>query len=55
VARYLISEFDDDLFWWEEVQLPFTNPAFYIGQLDPSPYLTGNYALLEQRMRAYIA
>src|SRR5687767_2364253 len=51
---YLISEFDDDLFWAEDVQLPFTNPAFYIGQLDPSPYLTRSYAPLEQRMRAYI-
>jgi uncharacterized protein (DUF885 family) len=51
---YLISEVDDDLFWFEEVQQPFSNPAFYIGQLDPSPYLTRNYAPLEQRMRAYI-
>ena len=51
---YLISEFDDDLFWLEEVQQPFYNPAFYIGKLDPSPYLTRNYAPIEQRLRAYI-
>ena len=51
---YLISQFDDDLFWLEDAQFPFTNPAFYIGALDPSPYLTRNYAPLEQRMRAYI-
>src|SRR5262245_42612495 len=52
---YLVSQFDDDLFWLEDVQQPFTNPAFYIGALDPSPYLTRNYAPVEQRMRAYIA
>jgi hypothetical protein len=52
---YLVSQFDDDLFWLEDVQQPFTNPAFYIGMLDPSPYLTRNYAPLEQRLRAYIA
>src|SRR6185436_142338 len=51
---YLVSQFDDDLFWLEDVQQPFTNPAFYIGALDPSPYLTRNYAPVEQRMRAYI-
>jgi uncharacterized protein DUF885 len=51
----LISQFDDDLFWLEEVQQPFTNPAYYISTLDPSPYLTRNYAPIEQRLRAYIA
>src|SRR5262245_8993302 len=51
---YLISEIDDDLFWYEDVQFPFTNPPFYISALDPSPYLTRNYAPIEQRMRAYI-
>jgi hypothetical protein len=49
---YLVSQFDDDLFWLEDVQQPFTNPAFYIGALDPSPYLTRTYAPIEQRMRA---
>lgn len=52
---HLISQFDDDLFFLEDAQFPFTNPAFYIGTLDPSPYLTRNYAPLETRMRAYIA
>ena len=51
---YLVSQFDDDLFWLEDAELPFTNPAFYIGSLDPSPYLTRNYAPLEQRLRSYI-
>ena len=52
---YLISQYEDDLFWLEDVQMPFRNPAFYLGALDPSPYLTRNYAPLEQRLRAYIA
>ena len=52
---HLISQFDDDLFFLEDAQFPFTNPAFYIGTLDPSPYLTRNYAPLETRMRAYVA
>jgi hypothetical protein len=52
---YLVSQFDDDLFWLEDVQQPFVNPAFYIGSLDPAPYLTRNYAPIEQRLRAYIA
>jgi len=51
---YLVSQFDDDLFWLEDVQLPYSNPAFYIGTLDPSPYLTREYAPLDKRMRSYI-
>ena len=51
---YLISQFDSDLFWLEDAQRPFNNPAFYIGTLDPSPYLTRNYAPIETRMKAYI-
>ena len=52
---YLVSQFDDDLFFLEDAQFPFSNPAYYIGTLDPSVYLTRDYAPLEQRLRAYIA
>ena len=52
---YLVSQFEDDLFFLEDAQSPFVNPAFYIGSLDPGAYLTRNYAPLETRMRAYIA
>jgi uncharacterized protein (DUF885 family) len=55
---YLVARFDRDLFWLEDAAAPFTNPAFYLDwmldNLDPSPYLTRNYAPLETRMRAYI-
>lgn len=51
---YLVSQFDDDLFWMEVAESPLRNPAWYLGHLDPSPYLTREYAPLEARMRAYI-
>src|SRR5688572_13717973 len=51
---YLISQFEDDLFFLEDAQSPFVNPAVYIGALDPGAYLTRNYAPLDKRMRAYI-
>ena len=50
---YLVSQFDGDLFFLEDAEFPFTNPAFYIESLDPTAYLTRNYAPLEARMRAY--
>ena len=50
---YLVSQFDDDRFWLEDAQRPFNNPAHYITWLDPSPYLTREYAPLETRMRSY--
>jgi hypothetical protein len=46
--------FEADLFWLGNARLPFTNPAWYIDQLDPSVYLTRQYAQLEKRMEAYI-
>ena len=52
-----VARVDRDLFWLETAEAPFTNPAFYLDwmldNLDPSPYLTRNYAPLETRMRAY--
>lgn len=51
----VIARIDRDLFWMETVEEPFKNPAYYVDSLDPSPYLTRNYAPLEQRMRAFIA
>src|SRR4249919_4197438 len=56
---YLIARVDRDLFWLEIAGAPFKNPAFYLDWisdgLDPAPYLTREYAPLDQRMRAYIA
>jgi uncharacterized protein (DUF885 family) len=45
---------DGNLFWLERTQAPFTNPAWYLEQLDPEVYLNRDYAPLATRMRAYI-
>ncbi len=52
--EYLLSVVDRDLFWLEQARFPFTNPAWYITNIDPDMYLNRNYAPLEVRMKAYI-
>ena len=52
--EYLLAVVDKDLFWIEKTQFPFSNPAWYLGQIDPDIYLSRNYAPLEVRMKAYI-
>jgi uncharacterized protein DUF885 len=53
--QYLLSRIDADLFWLEEAEQPFTNPAFYLGSgLDPSVYLTRPYASADTRLAAFI-
>ena len=37
---------DTELFWLTEAESPFRNPAWYIERLDPSSYLTREYAPL---------
>lgn len=54
---YLLASIDRALFWIEKAEWPFLNPAFYFDwmsdSLDPSPYITLDYAPLEERMEAY--
>jgi uncharacterized protein (DUF885 family) len=54
---YFVARIDRDLFWLEEAEAPFLNPAWYldwiVDNLDPAPYLTRNYAPLDVRMAAY--
>jgi Bacterial protein of unknown function (DUF885) len=52
--EYLLTVIDGDLFWLERARFPFTNPAWYIGQLDPDVYLNRDYAPLAQRLSGYI-
>ncbi len=52
--EYLLTVIDRDLFWLEKARFPFTNPYWYIGNIDPDMYLHRNYAPLEVRMKAYI-
>src|SRR5277367_2351530 len=52
--EYLLAVVDRDLFWLEKAKFPFSNPGWYIGQIDPDMYLNRNYAPLDVRMKAYI-
>jgi hypothetical protein len=52
--QYLLSVIDRDLFWLEKARFPFSNPYWYLGNLDPDMYLHRNYASLSVRMKAFI-
>jgi hypothetical protein len=50
----LYTAIDSDLFFLERARAPFTNPVWYINQLDPDVYLNRDYAPLPQRLKGYI-
>ena len=52
--EYLVAVMRGRLFWDIIADQPHTNPAYYVGSLDPSVYVTRPYAPPEQRLRAYI-
>ena len=55
---YVVSQADETLFWLETARWPFRNPQFYFGwtldSFTPAPYITLDYAPIEERMDAYI-
>ena len=53
---YLIAVAKGQLFWIDPqgADQPHTNPASYLGLLDPSVYITVPYAPKEQRLKSYI-
>jgi uncharacterized protein (DUF885 family) len=53
---YLVAVAKGQLFWIdpEGADQPHTNPASYLGVLDPSVYITVPYAPKEQRLKSYI-
>ncbi len=51
---YLLNVVDRDLFYLEKAHFAFTNPYWYLGDIDPDMYLSRNYAPLNVRMKAYI-
>ena len=53
--EYVLAVIDGQLFTLEDSGFPYNNPAFYAGDLSPSMYLTRPYALLAQRMAAFVA
>jgi hypothetical protein len=52
--KYLEWVIGTELFWRASAESPFRNPAWYIQQLDPSMYLTREYAPLPTRLRGYL-
>jgi hypothetical protein len=52
--EYLQWVVDSQLFWLTEAQAPFRNPAWYIEKLDPSMYLTREYAPLPKRLVGFL-
>lgn len=51
---YIIAIIDKDLFKLENAEWFYRSPEFYSRKLDPSVYVTREYAPLAKRMRAYI-
>lgn len=52
--EYVLAVIDGNLFWMQDAESPFRNPAYYLGSLDPSAYLTRPYAPPAQRLKAFI-
>ncbi len=52
---YVLAVIDGQLFWLEDSGAPYSNPAYYTGDLSPSMYLTRPYAPLAQRMAAFVS
>jgi uncharacterized protein (DUF885 family) len=51
---YVLAVIEGQLFWLEQSGFPYSNPAFYTGDLSPSMYLTRPYAPLADRMAAFV-
>jgi uncharacterized protein DUF885 len=51
---YLQWVADSQLFWLASAEEPYRNPAWYIERLDPSMYLTRDYAPLPKRLEGFL-
>jgi hypothetical protein len=45
---------DAQLFWLASAEAPYRNPAWYLERLDPSMYLTREYAPLPKRLEGFL-
>jgi hypothetical protein len=45
---------ESEIFWLETAAAPFRNPAWYLERLDPSMYLTREYAPLQKRLEGFL-
>lgn len=52
--EYLAWVIDRDLFWMAGAEQPYRNPAWYLERLDPSMYLTREYAPLPKRLEGFL-
>jgi uncharacterized protein (DUF885 family) len=52
---YLVAQLDGELFWARRYRDWERDPRFYADVIDPSVYLTREYAPLEKRLAAYTA
>ena len=51
---YLVWVIQTQLFWQTKAEQPFRNPAWYLERLDPSMYLTREYAPLPKRLEGFL-
>jgi uncharacterized protein (DUF885 family) len=51
---YLVWVMETQLFWQTNAEEPFRNPAWYLDRLDPSMYLTREYAPLPKRLEGFL-
>jgi len=51
---YVIWVIETQLFWQTNAEQPFRNPAWYLDRLDPSMYLTRDYAPLPKRLEGFL-
>ena len=52
--EYLRWVADAQLFWLVSAESPYRNPAWYLERLDPSMYLTREYAPLPKRLEGFL-
>ena len=51
---YVVWVIDRELFWMDNAGQPFSNPVWYLDRLDPSMYLTREYAPLPKRLEGFL-
>ena len=52
--EYMRWVIETELFWRASAEAPFRNPAWYLDKLDPSMYLTREYAPLPKRLQGFL-
>jgi Bacterial protein of unknown function (DUF885) len=52
--KYVGWVIDTEIFWLASAEAPFRNPAWYLQRLDPSLYLTREYAPLSRRLGGFL-